>query len=177
MYAWAIRRKSRRPIATCIMAHTHRGAFVVAHELAPARHPADGSFNHPTSWECLEARLLVDSAHDLSKRGLVEQLGAIIRSIGERCLSQGQRLRTEARTVCTPALVGSSQTHHQQSPVVFDRDVALAPNNLLVVVIARFLAYSVLASWLSSTLPDRPKSGPLVGPTFNAIELLGIPSA
>ena len=60
--------------------------LVVAHEPAPARHPAKSTFDHPTSRQHFEAWAFVGSAYDLQhevpEQGFVEQLTLILVPLG-----------------------------------------------------------------------------------------------
>ena len=71
------------------LGHVQPG-FIVAHEPTPARHPAECAFDHPAPWEHFEAWVLVAAAHDLqhevTESGFVEQLGAVVGTIGEQVL-------------------------------------------------------------------------------------------
>ena len=86
--------------------------FIIAHEPAPACHPAKGMFDHPTSRQYFEAWVFVGSAHDLqhevSERGFVEQLGAVIGAIGEQVLEPGPALADGIKDGLCPGTVEMS---------------------------------------------------------------------
>src|SRR5665213_2936899 len=67
--------------------------LVVAHETSPARHPCEGSLDHPASVQYLEARFGVEAANDLDEealeRRLVHELAAVVGPIGEEMLDPG----------------------------------------------------------------------------------------
>lgn len=77
----------RLPVATWIMAFRYVDAsFVVAHEAAPAREPAEGALNHPTPRQHLQAGLGVDAARhfdeEIEETGLVQHLPRMVGTVG-----------------------------------------------------------------------------------------------
>ena len=111
--------------------------FVVAHQFAPARHPAERALHHPAPGQHLEARLSIAPAHDLKdeipEHGLVEQLGAGVRPIGKQVLQPWPLLayavqnELRARAV---RHVGWGEVQHQQASIRVDDNVPLASDRL-----------------------------------------------
>src|SRR5580698_8709780 len=70
--------------------------LVVAHEAAPAGHPAEGAFDDPAAWQDFEARVFVAPTHDfdgeVEKGGLVHELEPIIGTVSEQMLHPGPAL-------------------------------------------------------------------------------------
>ena len=127
------------------LGHIEAG-FIVTHEPAPARHPAEGSFHYPAPRQQFEAWLGVGPAHDLqhevAKRRLVEQPGAVIGAIGEQMLEPRPTLADGVEDRLRTGAVGDvrcGQVHHQQPSVGVDGDMTLAPDDLFVGVVASCL--------------------------------------
>jgi hypothetical protein len=117
--------------------------LVIAHEPAPACHPAESAFYDPAPRQHFEARVFVGSAYDLQhevpKHSFVEQLGAVIGAIGKQMLEPRPALADSVEDGLRSGAVGDvrrGQIDHQQSSVGIDGDVALATDDLLVGVIA-----------------------------------------
>ena len=77
--------------------------LVVAHEAAPPGHPSEGAFDDLSTWQHLEALLIIGSMNDLDNEvevvGLAHEFEPVIGGIGEEVLHQGQRLRIPSRIV------------------------------------------------------------------------------
>lgn len=82
--------------------------FIVAHEAVPAYEPDEGSLDHPTPGQRLDAGLGVDAAHhfedEIEERGLLPQLPAIVGAGDEKMLALCHPCRIASRINCTPAL-------------------------------------------------------------------------
>lgn len=63
---------------------------VVSHQASPSDEPPEGAFEDPAARQHLEARLVVDAAHYLDDEGveggLVHELDAVVRAVGEQML-------------------------------------------------------------------------------------------
>ena len=77
--------------------------LVVAHEAAPPGHRSEGAFDDLSTWQHLEALLIIGSMNDLDNEvevvGLAHEFEPVIGGIGEEVLHQGQRLRIPSRIV------------------------------------------------------------------------------
>lgn len=70
--------------------------FVITNEASPSGHPCEGSLDHPSSREHLEAFLFLDAPDDfdgeVEEGGFIYQLPPIIGSVSEQVLHLGPPL-------------------------------------------------------------------------------------
>src|ERR1700688_1285642 len=123
-------------------------SLVIAHQAAPAGKPRERSLDHPAAGQDPEARLVVDTAHDLDdevKEGvLVHHLGAIIGAIGEEMFEPGPALADGVEDHLGSSGVGyvcGGEIDHQEAAISIDHDVAFAANYLLAGIVAALGAW------------------------------------
>ena len=120
--------------------------FVVAHQATPARHPSEGSFDHPPSRQDLEALLAVDAPdhldHEVLVSGFVHERAPVVGAVGEEMLDPWPALADLIEDHLRAGAVGDvggGQVDHEEPAVGVDRDVALASDDLLAGVVAASL--------------------------------------
>ena len=117
--------------------------LVVAHQPAPARHPAECALDDPAARQHLEAFLVRQLADDLQGEALVgreaREPTMVVGAVGEQVLEPRPALEDGPHDLLGPwrvLHVGRGQVDHQQAPIRVHRDVALAPLGPLGHVVA-----------------------------------------
>lgn len=112
--------------------------LVVAHQASPSREPTEGAFDDPTTRQHLEARLFVDAADDLDDElvegGLIHELRAVVRAVGEQMLEPRPAFAHRVQDhLCPGAIryVGGREVEQQQPTVGVYGDMALPFHGLL----------------------------------------------
>jgi len=119
-------------------------ALLIVANQAPVTHqPCKRSLDHPAPWLNSETLLPLQAQHDfhckVEKLGLVHQLSAVICSIPKQMLYPRTALDQAVEHHLSTSGVGDiswRQVHRQQATIRVDRDMAFAPAEFLVGLIA-----------------------------------------